>query len=174
VTTDLDLRDPIAAEDHLRGSGPPQLVLYGDFECPFTAAAIASIDRLTASGLAFELVFRQFPLWTIHPHALAAAEASEAAARQERFWEMHDVLFRNQRHLEPGDLRRYAERVGLELPQFESDLLDPAIAARVQRDVESGDRSGVDGTPSIFIDGSRYRGSRDAASLGEALKGSRP
>jgi protein-disulfide isomerase len=170
MTTDLDLRDPITSEDHRRGSGPPQLVVYGDFECPYTGAAVSSIARLADSGLAFEVVFRQFPLWTIHPHALGAAEAAEAAARQGRFWEMHDVLFRNQRHFEPDDLRRYAERVGLNLTQFDSDLQDPAIAARIERDVESGERSGVDGTPSIFIDGVRYGGARDAATLGEALR----
>jgi formate-nitrite transporter family protein len=172
VTSDLDLRTPVDALDHRRGEGGPQLVVYGDFECPFTAAAMHSIDRLIQSGLAFELVFRVFPLTTIHPHAQAAAEAAEAAARQGRFWEMHDVLFRNQGHLEPNDLRRYAERVGVDLAQFESDLLDPAIAARIERDVDSGDRSGVDGTPSLFIDGSRYRGPRDSARLGEVLGGS--
>ena len=95
---------------------------------------------------------------------------SEAAARQGRFWEMHDVLFRSQRHLESADFRRYAERLGLDLARFESDLVDPAIAARVERDVESGERSGVDGTPSLFIDGIRYRGPRDPAGLGEALR----
>jgi protein-disulfide isomerase len=87
---------------------------------------------------------------------------------------MHDVLFRNQGHLEQADLCRYAERLGLDLTQFDSDLVDPAIATRIERDVESGERSGVDGTPSLFIDGSRYRGPRDTASLGEALGRSRP
>jgi protein-disulfide isomerase len=78
---------------------------------------------------------------------------------------MHDVLFRSQPHLEAADLRRYAERLGLDLTRFESDLVDPAVAARVERDVKSGDRSRVDGTPSLFIDGVRYRGARDPASL---------
>ena len=83
---------------------------------------------------------------------------------------MHDVLFRSQRHLESADLRRYAERLGLDLARFESALVDPAVAARVERDIESGERSGVDGTPSLFIDGIRYRGPRDPAGLGEALR----
>ena len=126
-------------------------------------------SRLAASGAAFELVFRHFPLRDIHPHAEAAAAISEAAARQGRFWEMHDLLFSNQRHLEDADLRRLAERLGLDMTRVESDLVDPAIAARVDRDVESGARSGVDGTPSLFIDGMRYRGPRDPASLGAAL-----
>ena len=82
---------------------------------------------------------------------------------------MHDLLFRNQARLELADLHRYAERIGLDLVRFESDLPDSAIATRVERDVESGTRSGVDGTPSLFIDGARYRGARDAAGLRGAL-----
>jgi protein-disulfide isomerase len=170
VTSDLSLATPVEAVDHRRGGGRRQLVVYGDFECPYTAAATASISRLIESGVTFELVFRHFPLRSIHPHAQAAAEVSEAAARQSQFWEMHDLLFRNQRDLEDADLRRYAESLGLDLAQFDSDLLDPTIAARVERDVESGTRSGVDGTPSLFIDGSRYRGSHELARLGRALR----
>jgi Na+:H+ antiporter, NhaA family len=170
VTSELDLAVPVDPTDHTRGGGGPQLVVYGDFECPYTAAAMRSIGALFESGPTFELVFRHFPLRSIHPHAAAAAAASEAASRQGRFWEMHDVLFRNQRNLESADLRRYAERIGLDLALFESDLVDPAVAARVERNVESGERSGVDGTPSLFIDGIRYRGPRDEAGLTAALK----
>ena len=160
----------VDSTDHTRGGGGPQLVVYGDFECPYTAAAMQSIGALLESGAAFDLVFRHFPLRSIHPHAEAAAVTSEAAARQGRFWEMHDVLFRSQRHLEWADLHRYAERLGVDLARFESDLADPAVAARVERDIESGERSGVDGTPAIFIDGIRYRGPRHPAGLGEALR----
>ena len=170
VTSDLALAAAVDTTDHTRGGGGPQLVVYRDFECPYTAAATQSIGVLLKSGAAFELVFRHFPLRSIHLHAGAAAAASEAAARQGRFWEMHDVLFRSQRHLESADLRRYAERLGLDLARFESALVDPAVAARVERDIESGGRSGVDGTPSLFIDGIRYRGPRDPAGLGEALR----
>jgi NhaA family Na+:H+ antiporter len=170
VTTDAGLATPVDREDHVRGGGGRQLVVYGDFECPYTAAAMESIGELLASGAAFELVFRHFPLGSIHPHAEAAALASEAAARQGRFWEMHDLLFRNQRFLEAADLRRDAERLGLDLARFEVDLVDPAVAARVERDVASGERSGVDGTPGLFIDGFRYLGPRDPASLGGALR----
>src|SRR4029077_17680469 len=141
----LDLAAAVDATDHVRGSSVgPQLVVYGDFECPYTAAAMREIGRLLEGDPVFELVFRHFPLRGIHPHAQAAAEAAEAAARQARFWEMHDLLFRSQLHLEDADLRRDAERVGLDLARFESDLLDPAIAARVERDVQSGERSGVE------------------------------
>jgi protein-disulfide isomerase len=161
----VDLEAPVDSADHVRGGGDRQLVVYGDFECPYTAEAMRTIGRLVASGVAFELVFRHFPLRDIHPHAEAGAAASEAAARQGRFWEMHDLLFGDQRHLGGADLRLRAERLGLDLTRFESDVADPAIAARVERDVESGARSGVDGTPSLFIDGSRYLGSRDPANL---------
>jgi protein-disulfide isomerase len=166
----LDRSAAIDASDHTRGvRGGRQLVVYGDFECPYTAAAVRDIGRLLERGAAFEVVFRHFPLREIHPHAQAAAEAAEAAARQGRFWEMHDLLFRNQLHLEPADLLRFAERLGLDLEQFESDLADPATEARVERDVESGEGSGVDGTPSLFIDGARYDGPRDPEVLGRAL-----
>jgi protein-disulfide isomerase len=170
VTFDPELAAAVDSTDHERGGGGPQLVVYGDFECPYTAAAMRSIGALLESGAAVDLVFRHFPLRSIHPHAEAAAESSEAAARQGRFWEMHDVLFRNQRHLESADLRGYAERLGLDLARFDSDLVDPAVAARIERDIESGERSGVDGTPGLFIDGIRYRGPRDPAGLGEALR----
>jgi protein-disulfide isomerase len=165
----LDLAAPVDGADHARGGGGRELVVYGDYECPYTAEAMRSVGRLVESGLAFQLVFRHFPLSGIHPHAASAAKASEAAARQGRFWEMHDLLFRNQRYLEDADLRRHAERLGLEAMRFESDLVDPAVAARVERDVDSGDRSGVDGTPSLFIDGIRYLGPRDLDSLRGAL-----
>ena len=145
-------------------------MVYGDYECPYTAAAMRDIGGMLDSGAGFELVFRHFPLRSIHPHAQAAAEAAEAADRQGRFWEMNDLLFRSQRHLEDADLSRYSERVGLDAARFEADLIDPAIAIRVERDVESGTRSGVDGTPSLFMDGIRYRGPRDPASLGRALR----
>ena len=167
----LDLISPVDPADHTRGtSGGRQLVVYGDYECPYTAAAMRDIGDMLDSGAGFELVFRHFPLRSIHPHAQAAAEAAEAAHRQGRFWEMHALLFLSQRFLEDADLQRYSERLGLNMARFEADLLDPAIASRIERDVESGTLSGVEGTPSLFIDGIRYRGPRDPASLGRALR----
>jgi protein-disulfide isomerase len=166
----LDLSAPVDVADHIRGvSGGRRLVVYGDFECPYTAAAMRDIGRLLDRGDAFEVVFRHFPLREIHPHAQAAAEAAEAAAHQGRFWEMHDLLFRNQRRLEPADVRRLAEQLDLDLERFESDSVDPASGARVERDVATGLESAVDGTPTLFIDGHRYEGPRDLDSLGLAL-----
>ena len=121
----LDLVGAVDADDHTRGvSGRRQVVVYGDFECPYTAPTMREIGRLLEGGAAFEVVFRHFPLRSIHPHAQASAEAAEAAARQGRFWEMHDLLFRNQARLEPDDLQRYVERIGLDLARFDSDLLE--------------------------------------------------
>jgi Na+:H+ antiporter, NhaA family len=170
VTVSLDLRAPVDAADHRRGvNGGPQLVVYGDFECPYTAAAMREIDHLLGRGVTFEVLFRYFPLREIHPHAQAAAEAAEAAARQDRFWEMHDLLFRNQMRLDADDLRRFADRLELDLMLFESDVVGPAVKARIERDIETGIESGVDGTPSLFIGGRRYLGPRDAEDLGMAL-----
>jgi protein-disulfide isomerase len=167
-----DLSAPVDATDHVRGErGGRRLVIYGDFECPYTAQATREIARLTERGIAFDVVFRYFPLTDIHPHALAAAEAAEAASRQGRFWDMHDLLFRNQLRLEAGDLARYAVRLGLDPVRFETDLADPAMVARIERDVESGIRSGVDGTPTLFIDGRRYEGPPNAESLSRTLGG---
>jgi protein-disulfide isomerase len=166
----LDLATPVDADDHARGvSGGRRLVVYGDFECPYTASAMREIGRLLEEGATVEVVFRHFPLRTIHPHAQAASEAAEAAARQDRFWEMHDLLFANRRQLEAADLRGYAEQLGLNLERFESDLADPAIKARIKRDVRSGLQSGVGGTPSLFLDGRRYDGEGDQEDLGDAL-----
>jgi protein-disulfide isomerase len=115
------------------------------------------------------VVSRNFRRGYNPPLAPAAPNAAGAAPRQDRFWEMHDVLFRNQLRLEPADLRRFADRLGLDLRRWESDVADPATAARIERDIETGLQSGVDGTPSLFIDGRRYEGPRDADSLGQAL-----
>jgi protein-disulfide isomerase len=167
-----DLSAPVDATDHVRGErGGRELVVYGDFECPFTAQVTREIARLAERGVAFEVVFRYFPLVEIHPHALAAAAAAEAAAHQDRFWEMHDLLFRNQLWLEAGDRARHAERLGLDRARFESDLADPNTVARIERDVEGGVESGVEGTPTPFIDGHRYEGPRDVESLSLALGG---
>jgi len=167
----LELAAAVNADDHIRGvSGGPQVVVYGDFECPYTGPAMRDLGRLLDVGAAFTVVFRHFPLREIHPHAQAAAEAAEAAALQGQFWEMHDLLFRNQARLESADLVRYAGRLGLDLARFDSDLADRSVGSRVERDVESGLQSAVDGTPALFIDGRRYLGPRDPASLGQALR----
>jgi len=160
--------------DHVRGpSGRPLLLEYGDYECPYSRQAYRAIQRVeqeVEGGIRF--AFRHFPLTEIHPHALAAAAAAESAARQGRFWEMHDRLFHRQKALTDGDLRGYAADLDLDLDRFEHDLRSAEVARRIERDVRTGSDSGeVLGTPTIFIDGLVYRGSYEAERLIEILAG---
>jgi protein-disulfide isomerase len=158
--------------DHVQG--PPDasvtLVEYGDYECPYCGAAypiVKRIQRRMADQLRF--VFRNFPISTSHPHAEAAAEAAEAAGAQGRFWEMHDLTFENQRNLTGPDLRSYAETLGLDLERFDDELAGHTHADRVREDFMSGVRSGVNGTPTFFINGARHDGSFDYETLLDAL-----
>jgi protein-disulfide isomerase len=158
--------------DHVRGSPTGRLILeYGDYECPYSRQAFRQIQLVEgALGQRLRFAFRHFPLTEIHPHALAASAAAEAAALQGRFWDMHGLLFHRQQALEDDDLRRYAGELGLDLDVFEEDRVGPAVLERIGRDVESGNASGeVRGTPTLFIDGAVYRGAYDAAVLMEAL-----
>ncbi len=160
------------AIDHVRGPGTATLILeYGDYECPYSRQAYREIERVEgrlSDGV--RLAFRHFPLTEIHPHALAASLAAEAAARQGRFWEMSELLFHHQHALEEDDLRGYAIELGLDVVRFESDRRGEAALERVRRDVRSGVASGeVHGTPTLFIDGVVHRGGHDAAALLEAL-----
>ena len=159
--------------DHVRGSPTGRLLVeYGDYECPYSRQAYRNIQRVeSALGAGVRFAFRHYPLTDIHPHALAASAAAEAAARQGRFWEMHELLFSRQKALEDDDLRRYAHELGLDLDVFERDRGGSAVLERIVRDVESGDVSGeVLGTPTLFIDGVVHRGPYDTAVLLEALE----
>jgi protein-disulfide isomerase len=154
--------------DHARGAPTGRLILeYGDYECPYSRQAYRHIKRVeSVLGERVRFAFRHFPLTDIHPHALAASAAAEAAALQGRFWEMHELLFDGQTALEDRDLRRYAEELGLDLKAFQRDRLSSAVLGRVARDVESGEASGeVRGTPTLFVDGVVYRGAHDAPVL---------
>jgi protein-disulfide isomerase len=160
------------AVDHVRGSPAGRLLVeYGDYECPYSRLAFREIERVERGlGEGLRFAFRHFPLTEIHPHALAASLAAEAAARQGRFWDMHTLLFHRQEALEDDDLRRYAAELELDVALFDSDRSGAAALERVQRDVDSGTATGeVLGTPTLFIDGVVHRGSYDAATLAEAL-----
>jgi len=161
-----------SAVDHVRGAPDGHLILeYGDYECPYSREAfreIGRVERELEGQLRF--AFRHFPLTEMHPHALAASAAAEAAALQDRFWEMHEVLFHRQKALEDDDLRRYAGELGLDFEAFDRDRTGSAVLDRIRRDVESGIASGeVRGTPTLFIDGVVHRGGYDAAVLRQAL-----
>jgi protein-disulfide isomerase len=165
--------DPLDdAVDHVRGGSAGRLIVeYGDYECPYSRQAFREIERVEQRlGDGVRFAFRHFPLTEIHPHALAAAAAAEAAALQDRFWKMHELLFHRQTALEDDDLRRYAAELGLDVARFDNERTGAAVLGRVGRDVESGMASGeVQGTPTLFIDGVVHRGGYDAATLLEAL-----
>jgi protein-disulfide isomerase len=158
--------------DHVRGPSAARLLVeYGDYECPYSRRAFREIERVERrleGGLRF--AFRHFPLTDIHPHALAAAAAAEAAAEQHRFWDMHETLFHRQDALEDEDIRGYARDLGLDLELFDEDRASDAVLARIRRDIESGLATGeIRGTPTLFVNGSVHRGPYDAATLLEVL-----
>jgi protein-disulfide isomerase len=148
------------------------LLEYGDYECPYCGAAYSIIKDVQARmGDRLRFVFRNFPITTSHAHAEQAAEAAEAAGAQGRFWEMHDLLYENQKRLGDDDLRAYAQRIGLDLERFDKELAEHVHAPRVREDFMSGVRSGVNGTPTFFINGARYDGAYDVETLLAALGG---
>jgi len=158
--------------DHIRGSRAGRLIIeYGDYECPYSRQAFRAIELVEQQlGGNMRFAFRHFPLTGIHPHALAAAAAAEAAARQDGFWDMHELLYHRQKALEDGDLRGYAAQLGLDVPAFDRDRASRTVLERIQRDVDSGLASGqVLGTPTLFIDGVVHRGGYDPPALLAAL-----
>ena len=164
---------PISKHDHIRGpqDAPLTLLEYGDYECPYCGAAYPIVADLRARlGPRLRFVYRHFPLTNVHPHAEPAAEAAEAAGAQGRFWEMHDRLFEHQDALESEDLVAHADALGLDVERFVDDLADGVHAPRVRQDFLSGVRSGVNGTPTFYINGVRHDGSYDLASLLGALE----
>ena len=166
--TSARLKPPVSERDHIQGSSdaPMTLVEYGDYECPHCAAAHAVIRQLQNKlGKQLRFVFRNFPLSQIHPHAEIAAEAAEAAGAQGKFWEMHDLLFENQLALDPNELVECATCLGLEPERFMADLNERTFAGRVSEDFRSGLRSGVNGTPTMFLNGMRHDGSWDYDTL---------
>jgi Na+/H+ antiporter NhaA len=162
--------DPAA--DHIRGrpEAPLTLVEYGDFECPFCGRATGVVHELRERfGDDLRYVFRHLPLVDVHPHAELAAFASEAAAAQDRFWDMHDLLFAHQGELEIEDLAGYAGRLGLDIEQFLRDLGSDEVANRVSGDAASAEASGARGTPTFFVGDRRHVGPFDAESLAVEL-----
>jgi protein-disulfide isomerase len=159
--------------DHVRGpSGTSmRLLIYGDYECPYTRKALISVAQVRAElGDEFTFAFRNFPLTKIHPHALHAALAAEAADLQGRFWEMHDLLFQRQRALADDDLATHAKEAGLDESRFSADFADRKCLPRIEADVASGVRNGVEGTPALFINGKPHQDSYDPANLINALR----
>ena len=171
------LTPPVGPSDHAAGpaDAPVTLVEYGDFECPYCGQAYPIVKALQERlGQQLRVVFRHFPLSESHPHAEHAAEAAEAAGVQERFWEMHDALYENQDALSDEALLGYAAELGLDATRVARELEGGMWAERVRTDFRGGVRSGVNGTPTFFINGERYDGSwADVTDFARALTRSR-
>jgi Na+/H+ antiporter NhaA len=158
--------------DHVRGPMDARVTLveYGDFECPYCGMAEAIVRELLRDFADVRYVWRHLPLSDVHAHAQQAAEAAEAAAAQDAFWEMYDLLLTRQSALRHADLIGYAEQLGLDVDRFSRDLSEHAGAARVAADVDSADLSGVSGTPTFFVNGRRHHGAYDIETLSEAVR----
>jgi len=168
-----DLMVPVDdRRDHVRGpeKAPVTVVEYGDFECPYCGLAEPAVRELLRDFGDVRYVWRHLPLNDVHPHAQAAAEAAEAAARQGAFWEMHDLLLDHQDALTPRDLLGYARSLGLDMEKFTADVRRHTGAVRVAEDVDSADLSGVSGTPTFFVNGMRHYGAYDLEGLSKAVK----
>lgn len=164
---------PVNEHDHSQGpaDAPVTLVQYGDYECPYTRQSTAVVRAIQQQlGARLRFVFRNFPLTEIHPHALHSAEAAEAAAAQGKFWEMHDYIFHHQQMLKDSDLKRFAEALDLDVAQFEYDMAHHQYLRRIEADVENGIQSGVQGTPTFYINGARHNGSWEQAALFAAIQ----
>jgi protein-disulfide isomerase len=164
---------PINRRDHIRGSldAPLQLVEYGDYQCPFCGMAypvVQEVERALSDRLCF--AYRHFPIVSAHPHALRAAEAAESAGEQGRFWDMHQQLFEHQDALDDDMLVNHAVQIGLDRQRFVEDLDSHRFIPRIREDLSSGARSGVNGTPTFFVNGLRYEGVPQVQSLIEGLQ----
>ena len=170
----MTLKRPAQKDDWVKGSldAGVTLIEYGDFQCPFCGEAYWELERLNdAAGDRLAFVYRHFPLVQVHPYAQIAAEAAEAAGAQGRFWEMHGTLFENQADLRPESLLQYAQALGLDMERFSDDLEQHRHRSKVRRDFMEGVRSGVNGTPTFFVNGERYVGPNTAEGLLAALQG---
>ncbi len=162
------LKPSVSNKDHVQGNANAaiELVEFGDYECPHCGRAYPIIKRIQQKmGDKLKFVFRNFPLAEIHPHATHAAIAAEAAAMQNKFWEMHDAIYENQGRMQDADLINHAQKAGLDVKQFEEDFDKESIQQKVEDDFESGVRSGVNGTPSFFINGEKYEDSWDERTM---------
>lgn len=163
---------PVSERDHIQGPFDAHLTLleYGDYECPYCGEAHRVVKAIQeALGDELRFVFRNFPLTDMHPHAENAAEAAEAAGNQGHFWEMHDLLYEHQDALDDYSLASYADALNLDVEQLMRDILTSLHSPRIREDFTGGVRSGVDGTPTFFMNGVRYDGPLDPETMIDAL-----
>ncbi len=166
------LASAVTDEDHAQGPADAAITLvqYGDYECPYTRLSRRSVHQLQREfSDSLRFVFRHFPLEEIHPHARAASAAAEAAVKQTDFWTMHEYLFEHQKAFEDADLTRYAVELGLDSDRFARDRTSPEVENRIDRDLASGERSGVAGTPTFYVNGIRHDGGYELDSLRPAI-----
>jgi protein-disulfide isomerase len=158
--------------DHVRGApdGHVTLIEYGDFQCPYCGDAYPVVEKLLDSYTWVRFVWRHMPLVDLHPRAEAAAQASEAAAAQGKFWEMYDRLFQNQHALADADLSEHAAALGLDVERFERELREGVYAERVAEDFSSGSAAGIPSTPRFFVNGEMYLGTPDERDLRAAIE----
>ncbi len=168
------LNPPVGTQDHVQGNADAAMTLveYGDYQCPYCGNAYSIVKRLQKiMGAKMRFVFRNFPLAEMHPFAMAAAEIAEGAALQGKFWQMHDRLYENQDALDPAGLKSHAQHLQLDLGKLEDSIRSGAVVERIKADFNSGVRSGVNGTPTFFINGQRFDGNwADEAEFAAALK----
>jgi len=169
----MTLKTPVGPNDHAQGpaDAPVTLVEYGDYQCPYCGQAYPIVKAIQArSGPRLRFVFRNMPLKNAHPQAELAAEAAEAAALQGKFWEMHDALYEHQARLGPEFVTKEAARLHLDLDAFNAAIDSGQVRGRVEHDFMDGVRSGVNGTPTFFINGTRFDDSWDEETLGAAIE----
>ena len=159
---------PVSAIDHCWGREDALITLveYGDFQCPYCRRAYPIVKALKEEMKdTLRVIFRNFPLTKIHPLSKPAAIAAEAAARQNKFWEMHDMIFENQRYLVSNSFHEFAGSLQLDMSTFEKDLMDPSLQEKVETDFINGLRSGVNATPTFFVNAEKYVGDWDGDNL---------
>ena len=164
---------PVGERDHSQGSTDARIVLveYGDYQCPYCGAAYPVVKQIQKElGQRLRFIFRNFPLTNMHPQAHWAAESAEAASAQGKFWEMHDFLYENQKYLgDEAHFARYEAKLHLDVSRIAREVAESAYSARIEEDFSSGVRSGVNGTPTFFINGTRYDGAADLRPMVSAL-----
>jgi len=169
----MRLKKEVSDKDHFQGNNtaPLTLVEYGDYECPYCQKAYYIIKEAQKQfGDNLKFVFRNFPLTEIHPYAFHAAIATEVAGAQGKFWEMHDILFENQQNLEDNYLLEYADELDLDIKKFETDLSNKKFVQKIEKDYVSGIESGVEGTPTLFINGKKFNGNWMGEEFIEAMR----
>jgi protein-disulfide isomerase len=167
------LKNAVSKRDHILGNknAPLELLEYGDFQCSSCGDSYLAVkEALRELGKNIVFVFRNFPLTDIHPDAFDAALAAEAAALQNKFWEMYDLLYQHQAQLSGNELFAYGQAIGLDMSRFERDVQSQALISKIEADMEGGLSSGVSGTPTFYINGEKYEGDWEGDELARYLK----